>query len=724
MENQPDPTKTRLWHWLALAAVLSLTIFLHFFQLEQEGYGNLYYAAAVKSMLASPHNFFFASFDPGGFVAVDKPPLGLWVQAFSAMLFGFDGWSLHFPQALSGVLSVALLYHLVRRVFGPTAGVVAALVLAVTPITIAANRNNTMDSQLVFTSLLAAWAASLAAERGKLRWLLLCAFLVGVGFNIKMLQAVMVLPAFYLLYLIASPIAIWKRLVHLTLATILLAAVSLSWAVIVDMTPPEDRPFVGSSEDNTVMELIVGHNGAARLGALGQLIGLETRGGPTQNQPPGIQGQPPSGQFGPPGQPGQGQLPPDQQFGLPPGGPLPNQPPPSGQFGPPPGGLPPNTQGQLPQGQQGGPMGPGPGGLGNETGDPGVLRLFNEQLGGQASWLLPLSALCLLAAALQVKLGWPLSREHQGLLLWGAWLAPQVVFFSFAGLFHRYYLEMLSPAIAALVGAGLAAMWRDYAERNWRGWLLPVALLLGAATEAYILAAFPDWGVWLTPLVVGLSILAALALIVLRLAPNNQLPITNYRLPITNLVAAVGLLSLLIAPTLWSLTPLWAGNDVALPYAGPELLGRPQRPPQVVAATPEVGGGQEQLLSYLNENRNGEKFLAATLNANTAAPIILATGEPVMALGGFSGGDNILSSEELAAKVEAGEVRFFLLSVQQQQGERLNAPAPDRGGAAAQWVAQNCAAVPSSLWQSTASGNSPMNAGPGGGPLQLFDCGK
>jgi len=678
----PQP-KTRLWHWLALVAVLCLTIFLHFYRLEQEGYGKLYYAAAVKSMLVSPHNFFFVSFDPGGFVSVDKPPLGLWVQAFSAMLSGFNGWSLMLPQALAGVLSVALLFHLVRRIFGSTAGVIAALVLAVTPISIAANRNNTMDSQLVFTSLLAAWAVSLAVERGKLRWLLLCAFFVGVGFNIKMLQAVMVLPAFYLLYLIASPIAIWKRLSHLTLATILLAAVALSWAVVVDLTPPEDRPFVGSSQNNTVMELIVGHNGAARLGALGQSIGLNPRGGPTQNQPPDTQGQSPNGQFGPP-----------------------------------PGGPSPNTQGQLPSGQQGGPQGPGSGGLGNETGEAGVLRLFNEQLGGQASWLLPLSALCLLAAALQVKLSWPLSREHQGFLLWGAWLVPQVVFFSFAGLFHRYYLEMLSPAIAALVGAGFAAMWNDYAQRSWRGWLLPVALLLGAGTEAYILAAFPDWSLWLTPIVVGLSALSALALIVLRLIPNNQFPITN-------LIATLGLLSLLIAPITWSAIPAWSSGDVALPYAGPELLRRPQRPPQVVAATPQVGGGQEQLLSYLNENRNGEEFLVATLNANIAAPIILATGEPVMALGGFSGGDNILSPEELAAKVESGEVRFFLLPAQQQQGKQLNAPAPNRGGAATQWVAQNCAAVPSSRWQSTPPGdNPPLNAGPGGGQLQLFDCGR
>jgi len=188
--------KYRLWHYLALTGVMLLAIFFHFFRLDQEGFGNLYYAAAVKSMLTSWHNFFFVSFDPGGFVTVDKPPLGLWIQAASAWLFGFTGWSLLLPQALAGVLSVLLLYHLVQRVFGPATGLLAALMLALTPIFVAANRNNTMDSQLLFTSLLAAWAITLAAERGQLRWLLVSFFLVGVGFNIKMLQAYLVLPAF------------------------------------------------------------------------------------------------------------------------------------------------------------------------------------------------------------------------------------------------------------------------------------------------------------------------------------------------------------------------------------------------------------------------------------------------------------------------------------------------------------------------------------------------
>src|SRR3954453_19361482 len=123
------------WPGLSLAAVLILSAFLNLFRLTSEGYGNSYYAAAVKNMLTSWHNFFFVSFD-AGFVSVDKPPLGLWIQAASAYLFGFSGLSLLLPQAIAGVLCVALIYHLVRRTYGPVAGLLAALVLGLTPIVV------------------------------------------------------------------------------------------------------------------------------------------------------------------------------------------------------------------------------------------------------------------------------------------------------------------------------------------------------------------------------------------------------------------------------------------------------------------------------------------------------------------------------------------------------------------------------------------------------------
>ena len=656
--DQSSTQSTRIWYRVALAGILLLAVFLHFFRLEQEGYANLYYAAAVKSMLTSWRNFFFVSFDAGGFVTVDKPPLGLWVQTASAALFGFNGISLLLPQALAGVLSVLLLYHLVRRTFGPPAGLLAALTLAVTPISVAANRNNTMDSLLVLILLLAAWAVIRAAETGRLRWLLLCAVLVGLGFNVKMLQAFLVLPAFYLLYLVASPARWWKRTLHLALATVVLLGVSLAWVVAVDLTPPDERPYVGSSSNNTVTELIVGHNGLARLLPGGRnwlaRLGMTTT--------PSDGGSPP----------------------MPPGG-RPGQPPAH-----PAGGKP----------------------VSDETGDPGLLRLFNHQLAGQISWLLPLAGLGLLAAVWQTRLCFPLDRRRQSLLLWTVWLLPMFVFFSVANLFHRYYLEMLAPAIAALVGAGVVALWEDYRRPGWRGWLLPLALVGSVAFEAVILSDFPDWSRWLTPLVVGLCLAAAGVLAVARLVRLHD------RRTWTGAVAAAGVLTLLVPLAVWAFIPVWYGGHAGLPYAGPDLLEDRQRGTAVSA---------DRLTDYLQANQGDETYLAATLNARIAAPIILATGEPVMALGGFTGGDPILTVDELAEYVAAGTVRYFLLS---PGGNHQNDPT--------RWVPEHCTPVPPALWQSaplrqpfdgaqdkaqdTASGpGSPPNPGPDGMP-RLFDC--
>ena len=115
----------------ALALILGLSAFCNFYQLQQNGFANLYYAAAIRSMLENWHNFFYVAFDPGGFVSIDKPPLGFWIQAASAKLLGYSGFSILLPEALAGVLSVSVLYLLVRRVFGPPAGLLAALFLAI-----------------------------------------------------------------------------------------------------------------------------------------------------------------------------------------------------------------------------------------------------------------------------------------------------------------------------------------------------------------------------------------------------------------------------------------------------------------------------------------------------------------------------------------------------------------------------------------------------------------
>src|SRR5205809_1799785 len=288
-EHQNAPP-IRLLRRLALAGVMLVSIFMNFYQLGQNGFGNLYYAAAIRSMLDNLHDFFFVSFDPGGFVSIDKPPLGFWLQAASAKIFGFTPFSIFLPQALAGVLSVLLLYYLVRRHFGVVAGLLAALALAISPISVLTNRNNTIDSTLVLVMLLGAWAVLRAAESGKLRWLLLCAVFVGLGFNIKMLEAYLVVPAYGLLYLLAAPRRIWVRIGHLALAALLMLTISLSWAVAVDLIPAANRPYVGSSQNNSEISLALGYNGIQRLlgqfGFGGNNAGSSTSGNTIRQFPP------------------------------------------------------------------------------------------------------------------------------------------------------------------------------------------------------------------------------------------------------------------------------------------------------------------------------------------------------------------------------------------------------------------------------------------------------
>src|SRR5262249_18543465 len=266
--------------------------------LRQNGWCTTYYSAAVRSGMESWHNFFFIAADPGGFVSVDKPPVALWVQILSAKVFGFSPLSILVPQAIMGILSVLILWHLVRRPFGPLAAFLAALALAVTPISIASERTNNTDPCLAFVLLLAGWALLRAAEKGSLWLLLLSMFLVGVGFNTKMLAAFVVLPTFYLVYLLGAPVSWRSRLGDLAIATFVVFGVSLSWSVIYDLTPEDDRPYADSTQNNSMLTLVVQHNGVERFVGRGR-----GRPGQAPNRPPAGVAQQPSGD----GQDGAGQ---------------------------------------------------------------------------------------------------------------------------------------------------------------------------------------------------------------------------------------------------------------------------------------------------------------------------------------------------------------------------------------------------------------------------------
>jgi 4-amino-4-deoxy-L-arabinose transferase-like glycosyltransferase len=677
----------RFWKWLGLSVVMLVSIFMNFYQLGQNGFGNTYYAAGVRSMADSLHNFFFVSFDPGGFVTIDKPPLGFWLQVASVKVFGFTPFAIFFPQALAGVLSVLLLYYLVQRHFGVIAGLLAALALAISPISVVTNRNNTIDSTLVLVMLLGAWAVIRAAETGKLRWLLLCAVFVGLGFNIKMLEAYLVVPAYGLLYLLAAPKRWWVRLVHLLLAGVLMATLSLAWVAAVDLIPAAQRPYVGSSQDNSELSLALGYNGLQRLegntfgGGGGGAPGAGRGNGPgTGTRPDGFQPPNGGGGFG-----GNG---------------------PGGGFG---GNNPGAGIGRILAGGTGG------GGMFN-TGTPGLLRLFTQPLGGQIAWLLPLAMLGTLALFWQrrrravasdgslvsddgeptVAVGglrqagqWFTSRfrddrEQQSLVLWGMWLLTMGIFYSVAGFFHQYYLSTFAPAIAAMFGIGLVVMWRDFRNFGWRGWLLPVALLLTAAEQIYLIETDPTWGTWLIPLIAIPCLVAALVLFVARALPFFHLPTFRANPRVLATAFCLGLAALLLTPAVWSAIPGLQNIAQDLPIAGTSQQGGGG-----------FGGGgtanntNSALIRYLEAHQGSATYLVAVASAQEASEIILETNKPVMALGGFTGSDPILTTSQLAALVANGAVHYFLIG----GGGGGGFGGGGGQGSLSSWVTSNCTVV-------------------------------
>ncbi len=260
-----------------LVGVLGIAAVLNLWGLSINGWANTYYAAAVRSMSSSWHDFLFASLDKSGLMTVDKPPLGLWVQALSARVFGFHPLSLLVPQALMGVLAVGLLYDLTRRHFGRVAGFAAGIALATTPITVAISRHNNPDQLLILCCVAAVWFALRALETGRTRWLVWCGVCVGLGFETKMAVALMVVPGIVAAYLWVAPRGRLRALWQLLAGGAALVVVGGAWPLLVTLTPAADRPWISGTSDNSVWSLIFGYNGLGRLA--GQTGGPQSFGG-------------------------------------------------------------------------------------------------------------------------------------------------------------------------------------------------------------------------------------------------------------------------------------------------------------------------------------------------------------------------------------------------------------------------------------------------------------
>ncbi|GAA2440381.1 hypothetical protein GCM10010191_65130 [Actinomadura vinacea] len=660
-------TNDPYWARPALWAILLLAFVLYAWDLSSGGYANSYYSAAVKSGTQSWKAFFFGALDSGSFITVDKPPMALWVMGLFARVMGFGTWSLLLPQALAGVAAVAVLHATVRRAFGRPAALIAAGVLALTPITVAINRDNNPDTLLVLLLVLAAWACQRAVESGRLGWLAASAFFVGCGFNTKMLQAFLVVPALALAYLVAARPDVLRRVWHLLAAGAVLAVSSFWWMVVVDLLPADRRPFIGGSSDGTVWDLVIGYNG------LGRILGEEG---------------------GPGGGPGGG----------------------SG----------------------------GPGGGGGFGGAPGAGRLFNDTLGGQISWLLPFATIALVAG---LVLLWKRPRAdlaRAGLLLWGGWLAVHFVVFSFAkGVFHPYYATAMGPAIGALTGGGAVLLYDAYRRSLAWAWVLPAGVAITGVWSWVLLSRTPEWNPWLRWAVAAVTVLAVAALVAGRTLGGRGLRVAVAGLALTLVAGLAGPAAFAVSAASSQVNgtnplagpvsrtgfgggpggrpggmpgdgrfpggpmPGGAPSPGALPPNAPPLNAPPLNamPPGGMGFGGGPGGGRggrvsEQMIDYLRQNRNGAAWLVAVASSMEASSIILETGEPVIAMGGFTGRDPAMTVAKLQEYVTSGKLRYVLVNGQGRGG-------PGGGSSeVTEWVQQNGTLVDAGAYGGSSSASS------------------
>ncbi len=623
------------WALPALASVAGLAAVVYLINLTVSGYANTYYAMAAQAASQSWSAWFFGSLDAAGFITLDKPPLATMLMGLSVRLFGLSSGSILLPQALMGVGSAAVLFLAVRRSFGTVAATIAGVVMALTPAAVLIFRYDNPDALLTLLLVSAAWALLRALDAGRLRWLALAGTLVGLGFMTKFLQAWMVLPVFALVWVVAAPGGWRRRLAGLGVSALAVAVASLAWPVAVELIPAATRPYIGGSTGNSVFNLILGYDG------LGRIFG---RGG-------------------------------------------------------------------------------GGGGGSVFGGESGILRLFNEQFGGQVAWLIPYALAAGVSGLWLRRRAGRTDRALAGYLLWGGWLVVHALVFSFmSGVIHPYYSVVLAPAIGALVGAGTVELWRWRSRSPVGGFILAATLVASGALAWALLERTPDFVPGLGVAVLAISAAAALVVAI----PSRT--ISAGRRSLAGAAVVVALAALLAGPAAYAVDTMataYAGGD---PAAGPAVstgrdgAGLPRQAPGdgALAGVPGgLGGGAAgstpptsraqpvggatggadvdgALAAYLVEDAGSARWIVAVSGSSTAAEIQLATGLPVMTMGGFNGSDTAPTLEQLQAYVASGELRYVLLG---SEGDAGGGPGGAAGPGEASttgvgaWVASACTVV-------------------------------
>jgi 4-amino-4-deoxy-L-arabinose transferase-like glycosyltransferase len=553
------------------------------------------------------------------------------------------------------VASVWILFHIVRRRFSASAALLAAFFLAIMPVGVAVNRTNNTDSCLLVALLLAAWVFMRAVEEGRRRLLLASMALIGLAFNIKMLAAFIIVPTLFLVYFLAAPKRWTARLLDLTLAGVVLLASSASWVLACELTAPEHRPFVGSSRHNSMLELVVGHNGIGRFVSRVKPAEPAVDGGAAATQDPDA--------------------------------------------------TEPRPRSVLARLFVHAPTGP--------------LRLADGQLLAQVGWWLPIGIMALLIGAFQSRLRRPFTPERLALLFWFSWIINYGVVYSYAGgIMHFYYRTTMAPALAALTGIGVVSLWEAHRQGGWHAALLPATLLGTALWEFRIQAHALGWtfrtfgepaGQWLRGLhlvLIGGTLVACAALTLgccIRFSPRLSRWLSAGAL-------GTGLVALLAVPLAWTLSSVLVAGHGVLPSADLYRLDPAIRDAGTRGGT-RFGKSADtsKLVGFLRANRQGERYLLATSTTQLAAPIIIETGEAVMARGGFHGLDPAVTPDSLAQWVRTHQVRFAMLGDVASISRRMGADTA--GLPVADWIRANGRLVPPGLWRRRHGGSS----------LELYD---
>ncbi|MEN9753406.1 MAG: hypothetical protein RL670_1097 [Actinomycetota bacterium] len=592
---------------VAVLAVLSGVMYL--FDLAN-GQRSEYYASIAVSMSKSFSNFFFGALDGGGNLTLDKIPGSYWAPAIFVKLFGFSTWSVNAPNALATVGLVVVMAFTARRLFGNTAGIVAGVLIAATPIITAVARSNQPESMFLLMLGLAANRAVAAFQNTSRRSLVASGAWIAAAFHMYMVEAWAVWPALIVAWFFTHQ-SLVKKIVDLAIAGSVSLGLSLVWIITVWLIPAGSRPYIGGTYHNNPWEMVFGYNALGRFSATkvsgsSSVTGLDYR------------------SFTPP-------------------------------FG----------------------------------GSAGFGRLFNQQVAGQISWLIPA-----VIAAIVILL-W-LKQQRALTIFLASWFATFFVMFSLVAGMHQFYVASLAIPMALLVAMAIAAAFK--AQKSW------LILVVAAPTVIWSNAMsqlYPGYFGALPYVQSGLLIVAA----ALILFTDEMASKHRYRTLISGVAAA----ALVGTPLAWSVDAVNHPSSIN-PVAGPTSLqfgggfgGGPNggmRPGGPGAGAPGGGfggfGAQDNstLIKYLQDSLGGAKYLLVTFGAQSAASFTTATGDNILPVGGFDGQDPAPTLAQFKAMVAKGEIKYVMTG---GNGGGPGGPG-GRGGQAStgtsssiqDWVTSNC----------------------------------